>query len=399
MSNSKTHEIVILGANFGGAGIAHYLLRHTIPALKKLDSTITYHITVVTPNKDWLFKPALPRVLIAPAQLPEEKVWKPLTEIFSQYPAGQISIVQGYATELDAAKKTVHVKLNSSGEQTVAYDSLVLATGTTGGLPGYTLNHDQSLTSKSLKSVHERLQTAKTVLVGGGGAVGVETAGEVGHFFPKADLTILSGSAKLLERCIPKLGVRAEEYLKTNFDAKVIHNLRVTATSGDGPTTVTLSDGSTKTYDVYLDSTGSKPNTDYLPKSWLDGTGYVIKKDEHFRARGSGSSDDAKDVYIIGDILAGGTVNIFQLEPMVPCVGAALGQDVAAKIGQKGKAPPLKGFAPMAGTILIPIGPGGGVGSIKGWAIPSFLVKAVKSKSFLIDMLPTYALGDKWKKA
>lgn len=399
MSDSKTHEIVVLGANFGGAAISHYLLRHTIPALQKLDSTRAYHITVVTPNTDWLFKPGTPRVLIAPELLPEEKVWRPLSDIFKRYPADQITLVYGFATALDPTKKTINVKLNSSGEQTITYDSVVLSTGTTSANPAYGLHNDQSLTSKTWKSTHGALPKVKTVLVAGGGAVGVETAGEIGSAFPSIDITILSGSSRLLERIIPKLGARAEEYLKTNFGAKVVHNVRVTATSGDGPTTVTLSDGSTKTYDLYLDCTGGKPNTNFLPKSWLDKSGRVIKKDNYFRARGGESSNDAKDVYIVGDLLAGGEDNIFQLEAMVPCVGTAIGQDIASKIGKAGKAPPLREYKPMEGVIQVPIGPNGGVGMIMGWAVPSWVVKTIKAKSFLIDLLEPYAFGDKWKKA
>ena len=398
MADSKTHEIVVLGANFSGAGISHYLLRHTIPALQKLDSTRAYHITVVSPNTDWFFKPATPRVLIAPALIPEEKVWRSLSDVFKRYPAEQISRVQGFATALDPTKKTVSVKLNSSGEQTIAYDSVVIATGTTGN-PAFTLHNDQSLTSKYYNSTQEVLPKTKTVLIAGGGAVGVETAGEIGAAFPSADITILSGSTRLLARATTKLSTRAEEYLKTNFGAKVVHNVRVTAASGDSPTTVTLSDGSTKTYDLYIDCTGGRPNSSFLPKSWLDASGRVVQKDKYFRARGSESSDDAKDVYIVGDIVAGGTDNIFQLEAMVPCVGTAIGQDIAAKIGKAGKAPPLREFKPMTNTLMVPIGPGGGVGMLMGWAVPSLMVKTVKSKSFLIDMLDGYAFGDKWSKA
>ncbi|KAM7194374.1 hypothetical protein V8F33_007262 [Rhypophila sp. PSN 637] len=399
MSESKPYEIVILGGNWGGIGSAHYLLRHTIPALQKLDKTKTYHITIVTPNKDWLFKPAAPRVLVAPNLLPEEKIWRPLTEVLKQYPADQYSIVQGVATNLDSSSKTVTVKLAASGQQTVSYDSVIIATGTSGH-PAWTLNEDKTLTSKAHKTIQAALQKAQTVLVAGAGAVGLETAGEIGVAFPKIKLTVVTGSAKPLERANnPKLSKQAEAYLTDTIKATVINNLKVTSTEGDGPTTVTLSDGSVHQVDVYINCTGGRPNSDFLPKEWLDNRGGVIKKDAYFRVRGSSDSgSDAKDVYVVGDVVAGSENSIWELEANVPVVGTAIGTDIAAKIGKAGKAPPLKEFKPIKNVMVVPIGPNGGVGQVFGWTVPSWFVKVTKAKTFLIDLLEPYAFGDKWKK-
>ncbi|KAM7191714.1 hypothetical protein V8F20_009191 [Naviculisporaceae sp. PSN 640] len=401
MSESKTHEIVILGGNFGGVGSAHYLLRHTIPALQKLDNSKTYHITLVTPNKDWFFKPATPRVLVAPNLLPEDKIWRSLAEIFKPYPTGQISIVQGVATNLDSSNKTVTVKLTTCEQKTIRYDSLIIATGTTGN-PAFTLHEDQSLTSEVYKSVPAALKTAKTVLIAGGGAVGIETAGEIGVAFPQIEITLASGASKLLERPgNAKLSAQAEAYLRNHLQTKVINDLKVTSTSGggDGPTIVTLSDGSTHTVDLYIDCTGGKPNSQFLPESWLDASGRVIKKDPYFRARGSSdSTNDAEDVYIVGDIVADSENSIWELEAHVPVVGTAIGNDIAAKIGQAGKAPAQREFKPIKGVMMVPIGPTGGVGQVLGWTVPSWFVKVTKAKSFLIDLLDVYAMGEKWKK-
>lgn len=403
MSESKTHEIVILGGNFGGVGSAHYLLRHTIPALKKLDKSRTYHITLVTPNKDWFFKPATPRVLVAPTLLPEEKIWRPLADVFKQYPADQISIAQGVATNLDSGNKTVTVKLTTSEseQKTIRYGSVIIATGTTGNA-AFTLHEDQSLTSKTYKSVQAALQTAKTVLIAGGGAAGIETVGEIAIAFPEIEITLVSSAPKLLDRVgNPKLSTQAEAYLKNHLRVRVINNLKVTATGGggDGPTTVTLSDGSTHTVDLYIDCTGAKPNSQFLPKSWLDVRGRVIKKDAYFRARGSSdSANDAKDVYIVGDIVAGSENNIWDIEANVPVVGTAIGNDIAAKVGKAGRAPAQKEFKPIKRVMMVTIGPTGGVGQVLGWTVPSWFVKITKAKSYLIDLLDVYAMGDKWKK-
>ena len=48
--------------------------------------------------------------------------------------------------------------------------------------------------------MHERLQKAKTIYIGGGGAVGVETSAELAENFPQAQITLLSGTHRVLPR-------------------------------------------------------------------------------------------------------------------------------------------------------------------------------------------------------
>ncbi|KAK3313154.1 hypothetical protein B0H66DRAFT_387393 [Apodospora peruviana] len=399
MSTTKKHEIVVLGGNFGGLSATHYLLRHTIPALQKLDKDQTYHVTLVTPNTDFLFKPATPRILIAPELLPESKIWRPLSDGLKRYSADQVTLVQGIATDLDPAKRAITVSLKPSrGEQTLSYDTVVIATGTTSASPAYTLHDNQSLTTETFKSVKAALADgAKTVLIAGGGAVGVETAGEVASAYPSAEVTLLSGADRLLKRTEARVGTRAQDYLQRHLGVKVVHNIRVTGLKGDGPSkTATLSDETTRTVDVYIDATGGTPNSKFLPKEWLDESGRVIKKDAYFRVKGGGE-DDAQGAYIIGDIVAGSNNTIFELDANVPTACSAIGVDIAAKIGQEGKAPPLKEFKPMKNTIIVPVGPSGGVGLLLGWCAPSFFVKFVKCKTFLTEMIDGIVSGDKWK--
>jgi NADH dehydrogenase FAD-containing subunit len=47
---SETHRVVVLGANFAGVSITHHLQRQVIPVLQRLDSGLSYHITIVSPN-------------------------------------------------------------------------------------------------------------------------------------------------------------------------------------------------------------------------------------------------------------------------------------------------------------------------------------------------------------
>lgn len=56
-------------------------------------------------------------------------------------------------------------------------------------------------------------------------------------------------------------------------------------------------------------------------------------------------------------------------------------------------------YKPMKETQLVPIGPKGGVGSIMGWKIPSLMVWAIKSRTFMVEKVPGAVGGNDYTKA
>ncbi|TVY48409.1 Oxidoreductase [Lachnellula occidentalis] len=417
---SAPHEIVVLGGNFAGVGLVHYLFKITIPSLQKLDPAKTFHITLVTPNTDLFFKIGSPRALINDKLMPESKILRPLSEGLSKYKPEQFTLTQALATSLDASKRTVTIApVGSETTTELPYDSLFISTGTTSTSPLWTFHADQSLTSAALKSMHASLPTAKTVLIAGGGAVGIETAGEIAHFFPGIKISLLSGAARLLPNNPPAIGPRAQSYLETHAKVEVIHKLRVEGSNvSETGTTVTLSDGSTKTADLYIDATGGKANTGFLKADWLDGTKRVLTRDAYFRVKGNGS-DDVEGVYVLGDVTADSANTAMVLDAQTPTVASAFAVDFARKVigveageknnpgllggllgmvfGKKAGPPSLVEFKPMKDTMLVPVGPDGGVGLIMGWRFPSFLVAKIKGKNYLLEMFEPLLTGDKWK--
>ncbi|KAK0630406.1 hypothetical protein B0T17DRAFT_528334 [Bombardia bombarda] len=403
-SATNPHQIVVLGGNFGGVGLVHTLLRHTLPALRRASKDQTYHVTLVTPNTQFYFKVSSPRAAVNPALLPEAKLWHSLAEAFSQYPAEQFTLVQAVATAVDAANRTVTISSKGQQQQTLPYDSLVISTGTTTTSPLWGLHDDESLTSAAYKTLQAGLATAKTVLVAGGGAVGVEVTGEIAAAFPSVQITLVSGGTRLLQRVVEKTGTKAENYLK-KLNIKVIHNVTVTsavpvdAKSGSAATTVTLSDGQSHAVDVYVDATGGRPNSGYLPATWLDKRGSVVTRDAYFRVKGTADAD-AAGVYVVGDLVAGSNNTLMELGPMVQVACSAIAADITAKLNNSGaglKVPAVKEYKPMKDTIIVPIGTGGGVGLIMGWQAPSLMVRFTKGRTFLVEMVEQVVSGTYWK--
>lgn len=201
---------------------------------------------------------------------------------------------------------------------------------------------------------------------------------------------------------------------------KVIHNVKTIDAKKEGTKyTVTLSDGSKKTVDLYIDATGGKANSAFLPTEWLDKTGRVVTKDEYFRVRGgpSGGTSSPAFTYALGDIVAGSNNTIFDLDAMIPTVCSALTVDIAAQINPEhrpskpgllsslfgslfGSGSPaiyLKEFKPIKDTMILPLGLQGGVSILFGWMTPNFFTKMAKGKSYLIETVDLIITGDKWK--
>jgi NADH dehydrogenase FAD-containing subunit len=406
---SSTHEVVVLGANFAGVNITHYLQRQVFPILAPLTSQ-TFHLTLVSPNSHFYFKVAAPRALINATLIPAEKIFKPLSESLAQY-GESATFLQGKATAVDTKSKTVTVG-SAGGEKTVKYDSLFICTGTTTESPLWTIHDDHELSAKALKEMHQILPKTKSVLIAGAGPVGVETAGEIAATYPDAQVTLVSGG-DVLEKLPPGTINKAKQMLQ---DAKVevITNVRVNQTSKsvDG-TKVELSDGSSKTVELYIDARGpTKVNSDFLPKSWLDSTGHVNTRDSYFRVKGDGAAD-VTGIYAVGDIVTGSANTAIELDAMVPCAASSFAVDVATKAGKEttpsggflsfipgfgSKGISQKEFKPMKDTILVPIGPNGGVGQAMGWSLPSFAVKKGKAEKFLVELVEPAVTGSKYAK-
>ena len=212
--------------------------------------------------------------------------------------------------------------------------------------------------------------------------------GEINSVYPKLDLTILSGASRLLPRLTPKNGATAEKMLASK-GVKAVHDVKVESTQKSGSQTIIkLSDGTTKTVDIYIDATGSRPNSGYLPKDWLNEKGYVKTEDiKTLRTPIHG-------VYAIGDVASYSTGGVLDIIDAVRPLGTTILADLMHD--EKKQKPFAK---TVKETQFVPIGPKGGVGVLFGWRVPSFMVWLIKSRNYMIDSVPPTIAGEPYKKA
>ncbi|KAL9083008.1 MAG: hypothetical protein Q9165_008704, partial [Trypethelium subeluteriae] len=337
-------------------------------------------VTIISPSPDFYWKIGAPRTIVDPSALPIDKALIPIASAFSVYQKEQYEIIEAFVTRVDSDVRTVHT--NENGEY--HYDSLVICSGTTFASPLWSLSHGTENLKAGLEDVNRRLPSAKTVIIAGGGAAGVETAGEMGHLYGgEKDITIYSGASQLLGRLQNKAaGKDAEAGLK-KMGVNVVNGVKIQSSTREGDKDILLlSNGKTITADVYIDATGDKPNASFLPSDWLDDKGFVNVNAETLEL----DVPDMTGVYAFGSVGSysdGGLLHVrFAIKPLL--------ESIKRHIEGQALVPRSKNiYKPMKADLqFVPLGPNGGVGVVFGWRVPAFLVKMIKSRDFMVGNAP-----------
>ncbi|KAL0260341.1 hypothetical protein SLS55_004027 [Diplodia seriata] len=414
MSSTKDLNIVVLGASWAGLGATHYIMKHVLPTLPTRNGE-KYHVYLVSPSTDFFFRVAAPRAVASSQLMPASKYFFPIGPGLDQYDSSKLTFLVGAAADWDTASRTITIRSDGK-EQHLPYHALVVATGTRSPSALFSLQHGSSEETKdALKAAEARIKTAKSIFVGGGGPVGVETAGEIGEYLngspgwfssgppknQKALITVSTADAKLLPALRPALAEKAERFL-TRLGVAVKKNARVESTeeNKDGTTTVTLSTGEVLTVDMYIAATGVAPNTEFVPKHLLNERGYLQTNATTLRVDEAGPR-----VFALGDVGTYSRGGIMDLDTSTPVVMTNLSRDLHAfaesggeKLDAKAKGADREYKPNLKETQLVPIGQSKGVGSIFGWKLPSFMVWLIKGREYFTNMGPPLVDGTKWKK-
>ncbi len=156
-------------------------------------------------------------------------------------------------------------------------------------------------TKAALHDWSKRIGEAKSIVVAGAGATGVELAGELGQEYAvtgKKEITLVADQELPFEskylRGVREAAKKELERLKV----KVVVNAKATLPTDNSSKTVTITktDGTTSTLqaDLLIPTFGVVPNTSFLPASMLDARGFV-KQTTYLRAEGH------DDIFVVGD--------------------------------------------------------------------------------------------------
>lgn len=405
LSSGADTRVVVLGGGAAGFSVIHGL------------SGKVSSLTLVDPLDRAFHNIGAPRAMV---EATEDKLFIPFAKATA---GGRATHVRGAASSVDTVGRTVTVRLTGSeAEQVLPYDVLVIATGTSSSAPSKALSVHSGDAMAALRAMREALADAKRVVIVGGGPVGVEVAGELAS----ADAAKAAGSKRevhLFHRGAALLSAADGGNLPDAFREKVRLALQaagvavhlgaavpkpdlaalpagVTAIAGGallvGPMAIPLPDGGSITADATLFATGSgSPNnaafrTGVLASA-LDANGrlkvtpslQVLGCAGVFALGDIAGTTDSKIAYIAGKVHAPIVVrNIITL---------AKAERAAAARAAKGLLPTPPKLAEHhpspKGSMLVTLGRSGGVGTLNGSGIPTFLIKALKGKDLFVGQV------------
>lgn len=368
MASTPITSVVIIGGSYTGSGLAIELLKS--PNVK---------VTIINPSASFYFNIAAPRILARPAENPLSKVLLSLPKAFEKYPAKNFEFIVGTVTSVDFSGKVVSV----GPSKTVSYDYLVIASGST--TPS-TLEADaipfKSTGREDLKPDLEKAQqliaAANTIVLGGAGPVGVETAGEIAEAYPTKKVTLVSATEFILPVMKQSGSVKGETNLK-GLGVEILKSTKVESAEKTAEGwNVVLSNGTTLKPDLYISAMGVIPNTSFMDKQYLDGPGY-IKVDPTFKVEGVTDGS----VFAIGDVTTYDQRYLIKTSNHIPVVAANVKAAIAGT--------PLTPYKPDTKVmIFVPTGAKSGTGQVGGFVLWSFLVTMVKGKDFLMSKAGSY---------
>jgi apoptosis-inducing factor 2 len=280
---SAKPKLVVAGGGMAGHKIAH-AMQHVAD------------VTLVDP-KDYIEVPmAVPRLLVAPGSLPAIIPYSAFLP--------KTTRIQGWLKEV--RERAIVVSADHwPAPKEVPYDYLVLATGSNyqGDLVK-PLSGSVSERSRHFTSVHKHLASAGRILIVGGGAVGIELAGEIIESFPEKGVTVVEAGPHILPVTSEKPRRWAAEFLQ-NHGARLLTGERIVEPATIPPGNLDVRGGQAVTdagsridYDLGFWCVGLRPDASYLNAHFpdaLDAKG-LIRVSSDFRVSGQ------RQMFAVGDI-------------------------------------------------------------------------------------------------
>ena len=342
---SEKQKIVIVGAGFGGIAMAKMFKNKPVNVL--LIDQHNYHN----------FQPLMYQV--ATGGLEPASIAYPVRRIFRNYK--NVSFRMAEVFSVSSEEKTI---ATSAGA--IAYDYLIIATGSQNNFFNFEPVKDKLLTLKSIPDAlnlrsfifqnlekamennqKEPLDEILNIAIVGGGPAGIELAGALAEMkryvipkdFPGLDVTKMSinlyeASPKLLSVMSKNASEKSEVYLK-ELGINIFLNAKVNSYDG---ATITLADNTTFTTDTVIWTAGVKgAPINGLPKDVIVG-GNRISVNEYNQVLGYDT------IFAIGDVAAhiseGNPKGLPMLAPVAQQQGKFLSKNIIRHISGK----PMENF-------------------------------------------------------
>ncbi|CAD6258133.1 unnamed protein product [Miscanthus lutarioriparius] len=268
MLRSTGDRVVIVGGGIAGALLAKTLQNHA-------------DVVLIDPKEYFEIPWANLRAKVDPAAV--ERTVIPHSDYLTH-----AKVVTAFAVGVDDS-----VVLTSIG-RAVAYDFLVIATGRTCNRP-----QKQSERLEMFQHDKERIDGARSVLIVGGGPIGVELAAEIVMKSPEKRVTLVHGAPRLLKVMGARASAKALEWLRSKNVTVLLDQTVDLASATPDTREFTTSAGETVEADAHFVCTG-RP----VASGWLRGTllGEHVDEEGHIRVDDHLRVGGLRNVFAVGDI-------------------------------------------------------------------------------------------------
>lgn len=258
-------DIVVVGGGLGGGLVANLLQNHA-------------NVVLIDPKEYMEIPFASLRSMIQPSVAQRSVI-----NHSDHLPNARIIV----SNAIDITETQV---LTSQGDR-IAYDYLVAASGHV-----YSNFVTKSEKLNYYQQEHEKIKSSNSILIVGGGPVGVELAGEIIYEYPNKKVTLVTRGPRLLEFIGPKASKKAMDFLTSN-KVKVILGQTINLNSSDG--VYQTSGGEIVRAHCHYDCTGLPMSSMWLKSTFLKDSMNEKGKlmvDANLRVKGH------KNIFGVGDI-------------------------------------------------------------------------------------------------
>jgi apoptosis-inducing factor 2 len=257
-------KVIIIGGGFAGSYAA-----------MKLEQK--FKVTLIDNKNYFEFTPSILRTLVdsnhaKKIQIKHSQYLKKTNLIFNE-----VSNISDKLVETKKGRKYL-------------YDYLIIASGSSYNRPIKEKNLVLADRTEELIESTEQLREANSVLIIGGGLVGVELAGEIVETFPKKKITLVQSNSEVIPRNHLKTRKQCKKYLESK-GVEIIFNCKAKPLGNGGY----LINTEKRKYDLSFSCVGINPNSDFIDSKLLDSRGFV-KVNDHMQIIGK------KNVFAIGDV-------------------------------------------------------------------------------------------------
>ncbi|KIX03861.1 uncharacterized protein Z518_07414 [Rhinocladiella mackenziei CBS 650.93] len=319
-TDTNPKNVVVVGGSFAGYFLAKQL-SESLPS--------GYRVILIEKHSHFHFTWNFPRISVVPDH--DHEAFIPFPSRPKLAPEGAYLFQQGNVVAIAPRKVTLE------DGSSIDFDYLAIATGSQARYPAKFEADGKSEGIKFFQEQQDRIKAGQNIVIVGGGAAGVEVAGDIKTKYPEKSVTLVHSRKNLLNNFGVGLHETAQKALEA-LEVKLYLGERVISDMDtESPKEITLSSGTILRCDTLIKCTGQYPRATLIrgfsPASVSQSGGILV--DGMLRLKNSPSPN----IFALGDVI----------DTPGPKMGRAAtmqGMCVADNIVRAIKQKPLKTYSP-----------------------------------------------------